>query len=202
MSAPKKGRQPHTQLSWLFRSKTQERLLAALYLSPREVTISALAKLAGVSQSGAVREVAKLHAAGVITVREEGASKYVSARTDTRVHQLVRELVLMTYGPKPALERALSGVDGVDEAFIYGSWAKRYHGVSGPPPNDIDVLVVGTPSRDVVYDVADEVGSELRSEINVAFLRPEDWVADASGFVTEIKASPGPVPLELERHMV
>lgn len=27
--------------------------------------------------------------------------------------------------------------------MIFGSWAARYHGPAGPPPNDIDIAVIG-----------------------------------------------------------
>ena len=31
----------------------------------------------------------------------------------------------------------------MEEAYIFGSWARRYEGELGPPPADIDVLIVG-----------------------------------------------------------
>jgi hypothetical protein len=34
-------------------------------------------------------------------------------------------------------------IPGVKQVVIFGSWAARYAGRAGPPPHDIDVLVVG-----------------------------------------------------------
>jgi predicted nucleotidyltransferase len=50
----------------------------------------------------------------------------------------------------------LATIDGVAEAYIYGSWAARYHGEPGSIPADVDVLVVGTAALDDPDDVADQ----------------------------------------------
>jgi len=34
----------------------------------------------------------------------------------------------------------------IDEAHNYGSWATRYVGEPGTEPQDIDLLVIGTPA--------------------------------------------------------
>jgi predicted nucleotidyltransferase len=47
------------------------------------------------------------------------------------------------------------GLQGAEHVLIFGSWAARYHQHPGKPPRDLDVLVVGRPSRDEVYDAAD-----------------------------------------------
>jgi hypothetical protein len=54
-------------------------------------------------------------------------------------------LLLLGYGPKTVVETALTGIPGVQRAFIGGSWAARYHGQHGAFPNDVDVIVVGKP---------------------------------------------------------
>jgi hypothetical protein len=36
------------------------------------------------------------------------------------------------------------GVDDIDEVFIHGSWAARYHGEDGPPPHDLDIVIVSS----------------------------------------------------------
>ncbi len=38
-----------------------------------------------------------------------------------------------------------AGLEGVVQVVIFGSWAARYEGERGLPPNDVDVLVVGAP---------------------------------------------------------
>lgn len=74
-----------------------------------------------------------------------------------------------------ALAVGLARVPGVKRAFIYGSWAARYLGEPGPPPVDVDVLVVGTADRDDLYDVAEAVEPALGREVQIRGVRPETW---------------------------
>ena len=70
-------------------------------------------------------------------------------------------------GPVPALTNLLRSQRGVREAYIFGSWAARRAGMSGPPPRDIDVLVVGdTPQRDL-HTLGRLAGKELGQEVNI-----------------------------------
>jgi hypothetical protein len=42
------------------------------------------------------------------------------------VSRPLTDLLAVTYGPLPVLTDLLSEVAGVDQAYIYGSWAARY----------------------------------------------------------------------------
>lgn len=70
------------------------------------------------------------------------------------------DLLAVTYGPLPVLTDLLSAATGVEEAYIYGSWAARYLGEPGSVPQDVDVLAVGTASDDL-YDAARRADSAL-----------------------------------------
>lgn len=75
-------------------------------------------------------------------------------------HEL-RALLVKTIGPAAVLAHELSGVAGIETAFIFGSWAARYHGERGPAPHDIDLMVIGEPDLDTLYAAcrrADGVG--------------------------------------------
>jgi hypothetical protein len=52
-------------------------------------------------------------------------------------------------------------VRDVRRVYIYGSWAARHDGESGALPNDVDVIVVGTPARAAVYEAADAAQDRL-----------------------------------------
>jgi hypothetical protein len=36
----------------------------------------------------------------------------------------------------------LEGVEGIEKAYLFGSWAARYAGEAGRAPADLDVLVI------------------------------------------------------------
>jgi hypothetical protein len=77
-----------------------------------------------------------------------------------------------------------------DQVLIYGSWADRYHGTPGPPPNDVDVLVVGSVDRTDVYDAADRAQARLGIQVNPIIRTAEQWADDADSLILQIKASP------------
>lgn len=50
---------------------------------------------------------------------------------------------------------------------MFGSWAERYEGIPGPLPEDIDVLVIGGPEREAVYDAANRAREIIGLEVDV-----------------------------------
>ncbi|MGD0716018.1 MAG: nucleotidyltransferase domain-containing protein, partial [Gaiellaceae bacterium] len=84
----------------------------------------------------------------------------------------------------------LRGLPGVEAAYIFGSWASRYHGEAGPAPADIDLLVVGRPDRRVLARVCREAGRELGLEVNPTVVAKESWESDETPFVRSLKPAP------------
>ncbi|MEU0534496.1 ArsR family transcriptional regulator [Amycolatopsis tolypomycina] len=185
----------------LLRSRMQGELLALVLLHPeREYSITELGEAFGVSATTVLREVERLVAGGILEDRRVGRSRLVKARTDTPLYRPLTELISVTFGPLPLLAEALSGLAGVQEAYIYGSWAARYSGEPGPPPGDVDVLVVGSPDADELFDLAERVSRRLEREVNVHRIPPAAWAADTTDpFLTSVRARPlTPLPLDQE----
>ncbi|AXB45083.1 ArsR family transcriptional regulator [Amycolatopsis albispora] len=176
----------------LLRSRMQGELLALVLLHPeREYTITELADACGVTATAALREVRRLSEGGILDERRVGRSRLVKARRDTPLYQPLSDLIAVTFGPMPLLAEALSGLEGVQDAYIYGSWAARYHGEPGPPPGDVDVLVVGTPDQDALFDLAERVSRQLGREVNVHRVAPEAWAGTtADPFLTSVRERP------------
>lgn len=148
---------------------------------------AAVAALAGY-RGGLVREVRR------------GQARLIRAETSGPVSRPLTDLLAVTYGPQPVLADLLSGVAGVKEAYIYGSWAARYLGEPGPVPHDVDVLVVGTADRDNLYDIAREAEGRLGREVNINAISPKYWEAPdpADSFMRHVRERPL-VNLELSR---
>ncbi|WP_245757359.1 MarR family transcriptional regulator [Amycolatopsis xylanica] len=176
----------------LLRSRTQGELLALLLLHPeREYSITELAEACGVTHTAIVREVDRLVVGGILDDRRMGRNRLVKARTNTPVYRPLSDLIAVTFGPMPLLADALSQLAGVNQAYIYGSWAARYNGEPGPPPGDIDVLVVGSPDADALFDLAEQVGRRLSREVNVHRISPESWAASTTDpFLTSVRERP------------
>ncbi len=170
----------------LLRSRVQGDILAWTYLHPEsEYTLTDLARHAASSVRAVHHEVERLVATGLLHDRRHGNLRLVRANTDTVVARPLTDLLAVTFGPLPILTQALAAVEGIDEAYLYGSWAARYSGEVGPVPNDVDVLVVGLPDVDLLDTVARSAGDTLGREVAITRIRPSAWLdrADATGEV-------------------
>jgi predicted nucleotidyltransferase len=97
---------------------------------------------------------------------------------------------VVTYGPSLLIGRALAGIDGIDEAYIHGSWAARFHGEPGGPPGDVDVIVVGQPDRRAVDAALAGLETGLSREVNVTYITRERWRNTDDPFIGTIRSRP------------
>lgn len=182
---------PAPELAPIFRSDAQGEILARLLLSPdRRYTIADLAAMTGTSYASTHREVQRLIRAGLLVEDRVGRHHQLSADTSSPAFAPLVQLLLLTYGPATVVPGALAGVSGIEEAYLYGSWAARRSGEPGTPPGDVDVLVVGHPSRAAVYTAADEAERVLGREVNIRVVAPSTWAAGADPFVQTVRDRP------------
>jgi predicted nucleotidyltransferase len=160
----------------LLRSRVQGSILAATYLSPeREYTVNELAQLAEATTKATSTEVTRLVTSGLLEDRRFGNTRLVKRGQASPLTRPLTELMVATFGPLPVLADELTPVSGIRHAYIYGSWAARYEGENGPPPNDVDVIVVGNPDLDELDDAARAAQRRLGREVNVRRVRPSTW---------------------------
>src|SRR5699024_3077911 len=132
----------------------------------------------------------RLVRAGLLSDRRFGTSRLIRSVQDSLLTRPLTDLLAVTYGPLPVLTDALAGLDGVDEAFIYGSWASRYRGEAGSVPGDVDVLVVGNTDPDELDDRARAAEVVLRREVNIRTVRPGTWETNDDPFIRTVRSRP------------
>lgn len=176
----------------ILRSKTQARLLTTILLSPeREFMLSELADEVGASLSTVSREVQRADEAGIVITRVVGRVKLVRANTDSVLNGPLTELLLVSFGPAVVAVEELTDINGIEAAYIFGSWAARYTGRSGPNPQDLDLLVIGAPDRDVVYAAADRMERRVGRPVQVTFRSLSRWIEPGQdAFLQEVKNRP------------
>lgn len=171
----------------IFRSPEQERLLAEIFVfADKPLTLSELAERAGTSLGGAHKEVERLEKSGLVKSRSVGRSRLVEADDSSPVYFELRGLLRKTVGPESLLRSALSGVAGIDEAFIYGSWVDP----SELSPGDIDVLVIGEPKVAEVYDAISLVEEEVGRPVNVTVRTTVEWEEADGAFERSVRSRP------------
>ncbi|HEY6276071.1 MAG TPA: MarR family transcriptional regulator [Streptosporangiaceae bacterium] len=175
----------------MLRSQHQADLLALLLLHPEEeFTITELAHRLSLPQSTVSSEVSRLTDAGILTSRAVGRARLVRADTASQLVAPLTDLLTLTYGPHVVIADEFAGLENVTLVGIFGSWAARYRGERGRPPNDIDVLVVGTPDRVAMHNAADRAESQLGRQVSPVVCPPEQWAHPTEPFLLEILARP------------
>lgn len=174
----------------IFRSDAQARLLATLYIGNRDPRpLSAVANEAGVPVTNAHRELGRLVEAGLVEERRVGRQRLVRANEAHPLHDPLRELLERAFGAPRVLTDALAEVPGITFAAVYGSYAARRAGEPGPPPADIDLLVVGDVDAEDVHVAVERAEEYVTEPINPTILTVEEWTAD-TGFIRQVRQRP------------
>jgi predicted nucleotidyltransferase len=181
----------------IFRSEAQARILAWLLLdTEREQPIAQLARVAGVAQPNTLREVNRLVTSDLLVERRAGNTRLVRANTDSPYFEPLVAILTRAYGPATVVPDVLADLDRVDLVVLIGSWAERYLGVMGPPPRDVDIVVVGSPDRRALRAANRELEERLDQPVQITAVTVDDWDNAAAGFVKTAKSKPHLVVLD------
>lgn len=147
---------------------TQQRVLGALYGQPqRSFTVSELIASTGAGSGAVQRELAKLVASGLLTVRPIGNQKRYQADPVAPIHGELVGIVQKTVGLGEPLRAALQPLASkITAAFVFGSVAKR----SDTARSDIDLMIVsgklGYPAAlTALADVEEKLGRKINPTI-------------------------------------
>lgn len=176
-------------LAPIFRSEGQARVLSIVLLGDEERSISQVADLAALAYPTAHHEIRRLLDAGILRERRLGNTRLISANPQSPLVEPLREILLVATGPVVLLSEELGKIDGVRRAFLYGSFAARSRGIPGAAPNDIDLMVIGAPDVQAIYDVSARVEQQVGRPVNPTILTEAEF-SEESGFLQGVRANP------------
>lgn len=175
-------RQPAPLLLPILRSQQQGQILALLLGDPDlELSLTEIGLRTGAPQPSVYREVERAEQAGLVTSRKAGNVRLVRANVASPYYAGLAEVLTRAFGVPAILAEVLSNVAGIAEAYIYGSWAARHEGQAGlRPVGDIDLLILGDPDRDQLYEALSAAEKRLGRSVD-ATIRVPDWLKSGSG---------------------
>jgi len=186
-------RTPVPPLLPILRSRVQGDVLALLYLHPdRSYSLTEIAAAVGSSPKVIHAEANRLVGSGFARDHRRGPVRLVEAPPPSPVIDALTQLLVLSYGPRVVLKELLEDLPGLEEAFIYGSWAARYEGVGGPLPGDVDVAVIGDLDPDRLDDIAIEAQRTLRRSVDIRRIPARLWSDQTSTnpFVLSLREQP------------
>ena len=175
-------RQPAPALLPILRSQQQGEILALLLGDPDlELSLTEIAARTGAPHPSVYREIQRAEQAGLVTTRKMGNVRLVRANTASPYYPGLADVLTRAFGVPAVLAEVLRPVGGIAAAYIYGSWAARHDGQAGQRPvGDIDVLVLGEPDRDRLYDALSTAEERLGRPIQVTIREPA-WLDSGTG---------------------
>jgi DNA-binding transcriptional ArsR family regulator len=175
-------RRPAPSLLPILRSQQQGEILALLLGDPDvELSLTEIARRTGAPHPSVFREVQRAERAGLLTTRKVGNTRLVRADATSPYYAGLADVLTRAFGVPAVLTEALRPVEGIAEAYIYGSWAARHAGQPGQRPvGDIDVLVLGEPDRDQLFEALSEAERHLGRPVE-ATIRDAAWLDSGTG---------------------
>ena len=177
-------------LKRLFSSRLRVSVLSYFFMNPGEsFHIRSLATILGESAGNLARELNNLEEAGLVQSRAVGNQKHFSLREDSPIHEDMRNLFLKTVGAGGEIRDLLSNLDGIELAFLFGSFASgEAHGSS-----DIDVMIIGEINDRELAPLMAELEGRLHREINYMIYsrgEVEKRIKQEGDFVYEVFRGP------------
>jgi predicted nucleotidyltransferase len=153
------------------RSKARQRLLAYYFTSPTaRHHLRDLADRLSVDPSNLSKELRRLERDGLFVSEIIGRQKYFYINRKYPLLPEVRRIVAKTVGAAPLLAQHLQKIEGIQEAYLYGSFARDQQDTA----SDIDVLVIGNPNEQALAEAAQRLERQLGREINYTVLTREE----------------------------
>jgi len=167
-------------------SKVTKKLLGYFYLHEHQsLYVNEMERQFGVDKRNLVKKLRELSAQGILVNEKKGKEIYYALNKKYPLFAEYRKIILKTYGIENDIKEILRRVKGIEEAYIFGSYAKNKMDAH----SDIDVLVIGDADTLVLQKKVAALQSGLEREINLVNIDRNDLnkrVAGKDPFITEI----------------
>jgi predicted nucleotidyltransferase len=153
-------------------SQARQRLLRYYFTNPTaRIHLRDLAQRLDIDPSNLSKELRHLETEGLFTSETSGRQKYFSLNRKYPLLAEVRRIVEKTIGTAPLLSETLGRIDGIQEAYLYGSFARNQQDVA----SDIDIVMIGNPKGDVLAKVVRSLEKQLGREISYTVLTRKEF---------------------------
>jgi len=145
------------------RSKLRRDLLVYYFTNPAASHyLRELARILNADPANLSRELASLEDQGVFLSQTRGRQKYFQLNRSYPLFAEYRRILQKTVGVHSRLRDALAGMQGIEQAYLYGSFARDQADLQ----SDIDLLIIGRPGAEALEAVIARLESKLGREIN------------------------------------
>ncbi len=145
------------------KSKLTQKVLAFLFLEEEEFYASALAKRLELDRGNLIRKLHELEILGLLKSEVRGHEKYYKLDPKFPLIKEYKAIAQKTFGIEQQLKSILQELNGVEKAFLFGSYARN----KMDKYSDIDLFVIGKHSTLELQKQIAKLQKEYNREINV-----------------------------------
>ena len=169
-------------------TKSQQKIMGLLFGKPdTTLYLNEIVRLAGMGKGAIIRELGKMTAAGLLTVKRIGNQNHYQANPSCPVYNDLIAITRKTFGIADVLRQALEPAkEAIEFAFIYGSIATGRDTAT----SDIDLMVIG---NDLAYadmmTLLIPAEKELQRPINPSIYSPQEFqkkLQQENSFLTRV----------------
>jgi len=175
-------------LEQLFSSRARVKVLGLLLLNPQQRYYQRqIARLTTLPIRAVQRELERLESIGLVQREPDGNRVYFQVNSRHFLYPELKRIFLKTVGLRALLGETLRPHEGIQVAFVYGSYAADMETME----SDIDLFVVGSISGRDLRAALRKVEEDTGREVNVYLTSPEALRgAMGNGFVRNVLAGP------------
>ena len=177
-------------LERLFTSRVRVRLLTIFLLRPEnQYHIRALASEVDAQYSAVWKELNNLEKIGFLQSESTGGRKIFRMNARFPIIKELRHIFLKTVGVGDLVRNSLIEMDGIEKAFIFGSFADG----DIDADSDLDLMIIGEIEVAHITPVVEEIEKILTRDVNYLLVTQEEWeirLAEGDSFSSNIQDSP------------
>jgi len=157
----------------LFGSRTRVTLLGKLLMYPdRSFYLRELSRDLKIPYSMLYKEEKNLVSLGILNEEKKGKVTLVSANRKLPYFAELKSLLIKTVGLGNLVKKALSELEEIRYALIYGSFASGEESEK----SDVDLLVIGNVNEEKLLTTTSQIEKEVGREVNYILWSEEEFI--------------------------
>jgi predicted nucleotidyltransferase len=153
-----------TDIALFGESAVRREILRMFFSRPGLVRhVRELARELGWSATIVGQELDRLERTGILTSERIGRARRYRVDDQSPIASEIRSLVQKTIGVEARIRDAIASLPGIEEAFLYGSYARGDERAT----SDLDLFVIGPVNQERLSEALADVERELGRDVNV-----------------------------------
>ncbi len=145
-------------------SEVRRQILRTFFARPGLVRhVRELARELGWSATIVGQELDRLERTGILTSDRIGRARRYRVDEQSPIASEIRSLVQKTIGVEARIRDAIADLPGIEEAFLYGSYARGDERAT----SDLDLMVIGAVEQEDLSERLAGVERDLKRDVNV-----------------------------------